>query len=75
MHYKFSKENLVSAPILGYTDFREPFIFETDASFKGLGAVLSHKIEGKERVMTKIIVLLSLSFWYGLLIMCYIETL
>ena len=35
------KEKLVFAPILGYPDFTKPFILETHASFKGLGAVLS----------------------------------
>ncbi len=35
------KKCLVSSPILGYPDFKKPFIVETDASFNGLGAVLS----------------------------------
>ncbi|PIK34057.1 hypothetical protein BSL78_29118 [Apostichopus japonicus] len=37
------KEKLLSSPILGYPVFTEPFILETDASFHGLGAVLSQK--------------------------------
>ena len=36
---------LTEAPILGYPDFTRPLILEIDASFKGLGAVLSHEQE------------------------------
>lgn len=35
------KACLTSSPVLGYPDFRLPFVVETDASFSGLGAVLS----------------------------------
>ena len=35
------KTHLTSAPVLGYLDFSHPFNLETDASFQGLGAVLS----------------------------------
>ena len=35
-----SKEALTSAPILAYPNYTWPFILETDASLKGLGAVL-----------------------------------
>ena len=37
------KEKMTNPPILGYPDFTKPFIVETDASFDGLGAVLSQK--------------------------------
>ena len=35
------KDKLMTSPILGYPDFSKPFILETDASYQGLGAVLS----------------------------------
>lgn len=37
--------------MLGYPDYTKPFIVETDASDKGLGAVLSQKQDGKLRVI------------------------
>ena len=37
--------------MLAYPDFSKPFIVETDASDKGLGAVLSEKQDGKLRVI------------------------
>ena len=42
---------LTSAPVLGFADYRLPFIVETDASDKGLGAVLSQKQEGRHRII------------------------
>ena len=39
------KLRLTSSPILGYPDFTRSFILETDASFDGLGAVLSQDQE------------------------------
>ena len=37
------KEALCTAPILGYPNFTREFILETDASLKGLGAILSQQ--------------------------------
>ena len=43
------KNMLVAAPVLGYADFKQPFILETDASHQGLGAVLSQEQDGARR--------------------------
>ena len=42
---------LMNAPILAFPQLDEPFILETDASDRGLGAVLSQVQVGKERVI------------------------
>lgn len=42
---------LTKPPVLAYPDFTCPFTFHTDASQKGLGAVLYQKQEGKMRVI------------------------
>ena len=37
------KKALMEAPVLAYPDYSKPFILETNASLKGLGAILSQK--------------------------------
>ena len=46
------KRRLTSAPVLGYPDFTRPFILEIDASFSGLGAVLSQEQESGRVVLS-----------------------
>ncbi|MCG8045580.1 MAG: RNase H-like domain-containing protein, partial [Candidatus Thiodiazotropha endolucinida] len=45
------KHMLMTAPVLAHPDFSKPFILDTDASNQAIGAVLSQKIENKERVV------------------------
>ena len=42
------KKTLTEAPVLAYPDYSKPFILETDASLKGLRAVLSQKGDDNE---------------------------
>ena len=37
------KHSLITVPILVYPNYDKPFLLETDASLKGLGAVLSQQ--------------------------------
>ena len=37
------KHSLITAPILAYPNYEKLFLLETDASLKGLGAVLSQQ--------------------------------
>ena len=46
------KTALTTTPVLGFADYNLPFIVETDACDKGLGAVLSQMQDGKLRVIT-----------------------
>ena len=41
----------MSSPVLAYPDFSLPFTVTTDGSLLGLGAVLSQRQEGVERVV------------------------
>lgn len=43
------KDRLVSAPVLAFADFSRPFILEVDASYSGLGAVLSQETDSGVR--------------------------
>ena len=43
------KAALTDSPVLTYPNFHLPFVLETDASGVGLGAVLTQKVDGKER--------------------------
>lgn len=45
------RECLMSPPVLAYPDFSIPFTLTTDGSFLGLGAVLSQRQDGVERVV------------------------
>ena len=45
------KHSLTSAPVLGFADYTQDFIVETDASLTGLGAVLSQIQDGQTRVI------------------------
>ncbi len=44
-------DNLVHPPVLGYADYKLPFIVHTDASASGLGAVLYQLQDGKEGLL------------------------
>lgn len=45
------KRKLTSAPILGHPDFTKPYVLEIDASFNGLGAVLSQYQDNRRVVL------------------------
>lgn len=45
------KQCLMCPPVLAYPDFSQPFVLTTDGSLHGLGAVLSQRQGGSERVI------------------------
>ena len=45
------KKQLTSGRVLAYPDFSRPFVVEVDASYQGLGAVLSQDLEEGRRVI------------------------
>ena len=45
------KHALISSPVLGYAQFDQSFVLEVDASFQGLGAVLSQQQPEGQRVI------------------------
>ena len=47
--FQLLKTRLLQAPNLAFTNFRHPFVIDTDASETALGAVLSQIIVGEER--------------------------
>ena len=46
------KHNLVSAPILAHTEFKQPFILDTNVSGISIGPVLPYKQDDHERGTT-----------------------
>ena len=51
--FKQLRQQLVSPPILAFPDYQKPFILDTDATFLGIGAVLSQEQDdGQERVIS-----------------------
>ena len=53
------KKGISEAPVLTLAKTEVPFILETDASDKGLGAVLSQRVDGKMKVIVFASLLLS----------------
>jgi len=47
LSFESLKSRLVSAPVLAYANFALPFILEVNASYQGLGAVLSQEQDSK----------------------------
>ena len=49
--FQLLKQRLTSTPVLGFPDFTQSFVLETDASMSGFGAVLSQQQNGYTRVI------------------------
>ena len=49
--FEYLRNNLMTEPVLAHPDWTQPFIVDTDSCGHGLGAILSQKIEGVERVV------------------------
>ena len=49
--YQELKDLLLKEPVVAYPDFSVPFRLYTDTSNIGLGAILAHKQEGRERII------------------------
>jgi len=49
--FQVLRKRLVEAPILVHPDVTKPFILDTDASDKAIGAVLSEIVDDKEHVV------------------------
>ncbi|CAG8646799.1 14046_t:CDS:1, partial [Racocetra fulgida] len=49
--FNYLKQYLITAPILQYSDYNEPFIIFTDASYQGLEAILSQVKDRKEHII------------------------
>ena len=46
------KEALCGDPVLAYPDFTQPFLLQTDASDVGVAAILSQRVDRRERVVS-----------------------
>lgn len=46
--FNYLKDALVFSPVLVYPDFSKRFILQTDASTKGLGAILTQEVDGTD---------------------------
>lgn len=44
---------MVKAPVLAYPDALAGYVLDTHASANGAGAMLSHSLEGQERVVAR----------------------